>query len=112
MGETSYHDFNGSRAVRKRRARVIDFLDEEPLSAPQDVSPRLEDEVLILISPPIASSSRCEGSSTLGVPLDLIPRDIESHHEFVEEWVSRLLIGEALRYRIRWEKVPGEEPRE
>ena len=44
--------------------------------------------------------------------LDSIPRDIESHHEFVEEWASRLTIGEALRYGIGWEKVSGEEPRE
>ena len=95
-GETSYHDFNRSRAARKQRARAIDYLDEEPSSAPQDVSPRLEDEVPIPILPPIASSSRCEGSLTLGVPLDLIPRDIESHHEFVEEWALRLSIGKAL----------------
>ena len=110
MGETLYHDFNGSRAARKRRAKAVDFLDEEPLSAPQDVSPRVESPVPILILPPVASSSRCEGSSTLGVPLDSIPRDIESHHEFVEEWASRLSIGKALRYGIGWEKVPGEEP--
>ena len=112
MGETSYRDFNGSRAARKRRARAIDILDEEPLSAPRDVSPRLENSVLIPIPPPIASSSRREGSSTSGVPLDLIPHDIESHHEFMEEWASRLSISEALRYGIRWEKVPGEGPRE
>ena len=96
MGETSFRDFNGSRAARKRRARAIDFLDEEPLSAPRDVSPRLEDKVPILIPPPVASSSCHEGLSTSGVPLDSIPRDIESHHEFVEEWASRLSIGEAL----------------
>ena len=112
MGETSFRDFNGSRAARKRRVTAIDFLDEEPSSAPRDVSPRLENEVPILIPPPIASSSRREGSSTSGVPLDSIPRDIESHHEFVEEWASRLSIGKALRYGIGWEKVPGEEPRE
>ena len=112
MGETSYRNFNGSRAVRKRRAKAIDFLDEEPSSVPQDVSPRLESPVPIPIPPPVASSSHCEGSSTLGVPLDLIPRDIESHHKFVEEWASRLSIGEALRYGIGWEKVPDEEPRE
>ena len=111
MGKTSFHDFNGSRAARKHRAKAINFLDEEPLSAPRDVSPRLESPVLIPILPPITSSSCCEGSSTLGVPLDSIPHDIESHHEFVEEWASRLSIGEALRYRIRWEKVPGKEPR-
>ena len=96
MGETSYRDFNRSRAARKRRAQAVDYLDEEPLSAPRDVSPRLENKVPIPIPPPIASSSRCEGSSTLGVPLDSIPRDIESHHEFVEEWSLRLSIGEAL----------------
>ena len=112
MGETSFRDFNGSRAARKRRAQAIDFLDDEPLSVPQDVSPGLENEVPIPIPSPIASSSRREGSSTSGVPLDLIPHDIESHHEFVEEWASRLSIGDALRYGIGWEKVPGEEPRE
>ena len=112
MGETLYRDFNGSRAERKRRARTIDYLNEEPSSAPRDVSPRLEDEVPIPIPPPITSSSRHEGSSMSGVPLDSIPHDIESHHEFVEEWVSRLSIGKALRYGIGWEKVPGEEPRE
>ena len=112
MGETSFRDFNGSRAARKRRVKAIDFLDDKLSSAPQDVPPRLESPVPILILPPIASSSRCEGLSTSGVPLDLIPRDIESHHEFVEEWVSRVSIGEALRYGIGWEKVSGEEPRE
>ena len=112
MGETSFRDFNGSRAARKQRAQAIDFLDDELLSAPRDVSLRLESPVPIPIPPPVASSSRCEGSSTSGVPLDSIPRDIESHHEFVEEWALRLSIGEALRYGIRWEKVPGEEPRE
>ena len=90
--------------------RAIDFLDEEPSSAPQDVSLRLENSVPIPILPPIASSSHHEGSLSLGVPLDLIPRDIESHHEFVEEWALRLSISEALRYGIVWEKVPGEEP--
>ena len=44
--------------------------------------------------------------------MDSIPRDIENHHEFVEEWALRLTIGEALQYGIGWEKVPGEEPRE
>ena len=112
MGEMSYCDFNGSRAARKRRARAIDFLDEEPLSAPQDVSPGLENKVPILILPPIASSSCHEGSSTSGVPLDSIPCDIESHHEFMEEWASRLSIGEVLQYGIGWEKVPGKEPHE
>ena len=73
---------------------------------------RMESPVPIPIPPPIASSSRCEGLSSSGVPLDSIPRDIESHHEFVEEWASRLLIGDALRYGVGWEKVPGEEPRE
>ena len=112
MGETLFRDFNGSRAVRKQRATAIDFLDEELSSAPRDVSPGLENEVPIPIPPPIASSSRREGSSTSGVPLDSIPRDIESHHEFVEEWASRLSIGDTLRYGIGWEKVPGKEPRE
>ena len=112
MGETSYRDFNGSRAVRKRRARAVDYLDEEPLSAPRDISPGLESPVPIPIPPPVASSSCREGSSTLGVPLDSIPHDIESHYEFMEEWVSRLSIGKALRYGIGWEKVPGEEPHE
>ena len=112
MGETSFRDFNGSRAARKRRVQAIDFLDEEPSSAPRDVSPGLENKVPVPIPPPVASSSHREGSSSSGVPLDSIPRDIESHHEFVEEWASRLTIGEALRYGIGWEKVPGEEPRE
>ena len=112
MGETSFRDFNGSRAARKRRATAIDFLDDAPSSAPRDVSPGLENKVPIPIPQPVASSSRHEGLSTSGVPLDLIPRDIESHHEFVEEWSLRLSIGEALRYRVGWEKVPGEEPRE
>ena len=96
MGETSYRDFNGSRAARKRRARAINFLNDEPSSAPRDVSPRVESPVPLPILPPVASSSRCDGSSSSGIPLDLIPRDIESHHEFVEEWASRLTIGEAL----------------
>ena len=73
MGETLFHDFNGSRAARKRRAKAIDFLDEEPLSAPRDVSPRVESPVPIPIPPPIASSSHHEGSLSLGVPLDSIP---------------------------------------
>ena len=107
---TAYRDFNGSRAARKQRAQAINFLDEEPLSAPRDISPRVESPVPIPIPPPVASSSRHEGLSSSGVPLDSIPRDIESHHEFVEEWASRLTIGEALRYGIGWEKVPGEEP--
>ena len=79
---------------------------------PRDVSPRMESSVPIPILPPIASSSHHEGLSTLGVPLDSIPCDIESHHEFAEEWALRLSIGEALQYGIGWEKVPGEEPRE
>ena len=110
MGETSYCNFNGSRAARKQRAKAINFLDEEPLSAPRDVSLRVESPVLLLIPPPVTSSSCREGSSMSGVPLDSIPRDIESHHEFVEEWASRLSIGKALQYGIGWEKVPGEEP--
>ena len=112
MGETSFRDFNGSRAARKQRAKAIDFLDEEPSSAPRDVSPRVESPVPIPIPPPITSSSCREESSSLGIPLDSIPRDIESHHEFVEEWASRLSIGDTLRYGIGWEKVPGEEPHE
>ena len=103
IGETSFRDFNGSRAASKQRAKAIDFLDEEPSSAPRDVSPGLANEVLIPIPPPIASSSRCEGLSMSGVPLDLIPRDIESHHKFVEEWASRLSIGDALRYSVAHE---------
>ena len=87
--------------MRKQRVKAIDYLNEEPSSVPQDVSPRLESPVPIPIPPPIASSSRREGSLMLGVPLDSIPRDIESHHEFVEEWASRLSISEALRYGIR-----------
>ena len=112
MGETSFRDFNRSRAARKQRATAIDFLDEEPSSAPRDVSPGVENQVPIPIPSPVASSSRHEGLSTSGVPLDSIPHDIENHHEFVEEWALRLSIGEALRYGIGWEKVPGEEPRE
>ena len=96
MGETLYCNFNGSRAARKQRAKAINFLNEEPLSAPRDVSPRLESPVPIPIPPPIASSSHREGSLTSGVPLDSIPHDIESHHEFMEEWASRLSIGKAL----------------
>ena len=42
--------------------------------------------------------------------MDSIPHDIESHHEFMEEWALRLLIRESLHYGIGWEKVPGEEP--
>ena len=92
--------------------KAINYLNEEPSSAPRDVSLRLESPVPIPIPPPIASSSRREGLSLSGVPLDSIPCDIESHHEFVEEWVLRLSISEALRYGIGWEKVPGEEPGE
>ena len=68
MGETLYRDFNGSRAARKQRARAINYLDEEPSSVPRDVSPRLESPVLILIPPPVASSSCHEGLSMSGVP--------------------------------------------
>ena len=92
--------------------RLALTLDDEPLSAPRDVSLRVESLAPIPIPPPVASSSHREGSSTSGVPLDSIPRDIESHHEFMEEWALRLTIGDALRYRIGWEKVPGEEPHE
>ena len=112
MFSTCNHGFQAPSppVARKRRAQAIDFLDEEPSSAPRDVSPGLENKVPIPIPPPVASSSCCEGSSMLGVPLDSIPRDIESHHEFVEEWASRLTIGEALQYGVGCEKVPGEEP--
>ena len=34
MGETSYRKFNGSRAVKKRQVKAIDFLDDKPTSAP------------------------------------------------------------------------------
>ena len=112
MDETSYHKFNRSRATRKWRAWAIDYINDELSSAPRDVSPRSENSVPIPIPPPIASSSRCEGSSLSGVPLDSISQDIESHHEFVEEWALRLSISEALRYSIGWEKVPGKEPHE
>ena len=110
MGETSYHEFNRSRAVRKQRAKAINYIDDKPLSAPRDVSPRLEGLLLIPIPPPIASSSHHEGLLLLGVPLDSIPQDIESHHEFMEEWLKKMSLDEALQYGIRWEKVPGEEP--
>ena len=96
MGEMSFRNFNGSRAARKQRVQAVDFLDDEPSSVPRDVSPRVESPVPILIPPPVTSSSHCKGSSTSGVPLDSIPRDIESHHEFVEEWASRLSISKAL----------------
>ena len=67
-----------SRAARKQRARAINYINDELSSAPQDVSPRLESPVPILIPSPIASSSHRERSSLLGVPLDSIPCDIES----------------------------------
>ena len=111
MGKTSYSKFNRSRAVRKQRAQAIDYINDKLLSVPQDVSPRLESLVPILVPPPIASSSHREGSSSLGVSLDSIPRDIESHHEFMEEWLRKLSLGKALQYGIGWEKVPGKEPR-
>ena len=110
MGKVSYHEFNGSRAARKQRVQAINYIDDEPSSTPQDVSLRLESPVPILVPPPITSSSRHEGSSLSGVPLDSIPRDIESHHEFMEEWSRKLSLGEALQYGIGWEKVPGEGP--
>ena len=72
----------------------------------------VENKVSILIPPPITSSSHGEGLLLSGVPLDSIPHDIESHHEFVEEWASRLSISEALQYSIRWEKVSGKGPHE
>ena len=96
MGETLYCEFAGSRAARKQRAQAINYLNEELSSAPRDVSLRLESPVPVPILPPITCSSRHEGLSSSGVPLDLIPQDIESHHEYVEEWASRLMIGEAL----------------
>ena len=86
-----------------------DWIDDFLLSVPRDVFPGLENKVLILVPPPVASSSCGEGSSSLGVPLDSIPRDLELHHQFVEEWALKLLLGEALRYGIRWEKVLGKE---
>ena len=89
--------------------QAIDYLNDFLSSAPQDVSLRLESLVPILILPPVTSSSHCEGLSS-GVPLDSIPQDIESHHEFMEEWSRKLLLGKALQYGIRWEKVPGKEP--
>ena len=73
MGETSYCEFNGQRAARKQRARAIDWVDDLPLSAPQDVFPGLENKVPILIPPPITSSSCGEGLLSSGVPLDSIP---------------------------------------
>ena len=112
MGETSFHKFNGRRAARKQRAQAIDYINNLLLSVPQDVSPRLESLILILIPPPITSSSCGEGSSSSGVPLDSIPQDLASHHKFVSKWLtklSELTVGEALQYGIRWEKVPGKE---
>ena len=45
MGETSYRNFNGSRAARKQRAKAIDFLDEEPLlSGPTSTSQSTDDD--------------------------------------------------------------------
>ena len=96
MGEKSFCKFNRSRATRKQRAKAIDYIDDDPSSAPRDVSPRLESPVPILILPPVTSSSHREGSSSSGVPLNSIPQDIESHHEFVEEWSKKLSLGEAL----------------
>ena len=96
MDEMSCYKFNGRRATRKQRAQAIDYIDDFPSSVPRDVSPRLENSVPIPIPPPVASSSCCEGSLSSGVLLDSIPRDIESHHEFMEEWLRKLSLGEAL----------------
>ena len=90
--------------------KTIDYINDNLSSAPQDVSLRLESPVPILIPPPVTSSSCCEGLSLLGVSLDSIPRDIEPHHKFMEEWSKKLLLGKALQFSIGWEKVPGEEP--
>ena len=109
---TSYREFNGWRAVRKQRVQVIDYVDQLPSYSPGEGSSRVENSVPIPVPPHISTSSFGEGSSLSGVPLDLIPRDIESHHKFIEEWASRLTslsVGECLRYGIGWEKVPGEE---
>ena len=76
---------------------------------PRDISPGVENEIPILIPPPVTSSSCGEGSSLLGVPLDSIPRDLALHHQFIKEWLLKLLLGKALQYGIRWEKVPGKE---
>ena len=109
---TSYREFDGRRAARKQRAQAIDYVDQLPSYSPGEGSSRVENSVPILVLPPISTSSLGEGSSSSGVPLDLIPRDIESHHKFVEEWALRLTslsVGECLRYEIGWEKVLGEE---
>ena len=34
MGETSYREFNGSRAARKQRLQAIDYIDDELSSVP------------------------------------------------------------------------------
>ena len=109
MGETSYRKFNSQRKARKQRACAKDLIDNFPSSVPRDVSPELENEVPIPIPPPIASSSSGEGSLSLRVPLDLIPRDLVSHHQFIKEWLLKLSLGEILQYGNRWEKVPGKE---
>ena len=72
------------------------------------MSPGLENEVPLWMLPSVTSSSLGEGSSILEVPMDSIPKDL-SHHQFVEEWVTKLLLGETLQYGIEWEKVLGKE---
>ena len=112
MGETSYREFDGRRAANKRRAKAIDYISDLPSYSPGEGSSRVENPIPIPVPPPITSSSFGEGSSSSGVPLDSIPQDIESHHEFVEEWVTRLsslTVRESLRYGIGWAKVSGEE---
>ena len=108
-GETLYQEFNGQRVARKQRVHAEDWINDLPSSAPQDVSPRLENKVPIPVLPPISSLSLGEGLLSSGVPLDLIPRDLASHHQFIKEWLSKLSLGKALQYGIRWEKVPGKE---
>ena len=96
--------------MKKQRTRAINWVDDDfPSSAPQDVSTGLENKVPIQVLPPVTSSSLGEGSLSLQVPLDSIPRDLELHHQFVKEWVLKLSLGKTLQYGIRWEKVPGKE---
>ena len=92
--------------------KAIDYINQLPSYSPGESSSRVENSVPIPVLPPISTSFLGEGSLMSGVPLDSIPQDIESHHEFVEEWASRLTslsVRECLRYGIGWEKVPGEE---
>ena len=109
MGKTLYHEFDGWRVVRKQRVCAKDWINDLLSSAPRDVSLGSENKVPVLVPPPVASSSHGERLSSSGVPLDSIPRDLVSHHQFVKEWSLKLMLGEALQYGIRWEKVPGEE---